>query len=166
MPQHTIRRLLLRELRSLRREVQAYPDDEALWHAPAGISNTGGNLVLHLVANLQHFIGATLGGTGYLRQREAEFTEAGFSRDHLVQEIDAAARVVDETLAKLPAKRLDGPFPVKVAGQTLPTLDFLMHLVAHLGYHLGQIDYHRRITTGRGEAVGTVSVAEIAGAVE
>ena len=164
MSHPTIRTIMLREMSSLVREVQAYPDDESLWYTPAGITNSGGTLVLHLAGNLKHFVGAILGGTGYVRERDGEFSRRGLTRAQLKDQVDEAARVVDETLAGLSADAWDEDYPIAVGGRTLRTSEFLIHLASHLAYHLGQIDYHRRITTGDGRAVGTVSIAELADA--
>ena len=158
----TIRTLLLRDLRALRREVLAYPDDAAPWRAPEGIANPGGTLVLHLAGNLRHFVGAMLGGTGYVRDPKAEFALRDLPRARLVEEIEAAIAAVDAALAGLDPERMEEAFPVPLAGRTLPTRDVLMHLVAHLAYHLGQVDYHRRLTTRDGRTVGAMSVAELA----
>ena len=164
MSHPTIRTIMLREMSSLVREVQAYPDDDSLWHTPAGITNSGGTLILHLAGNLKHFVGAVLGGTGYVRERDAEFSRRGLTRAQLTDEVEEAARVVDETLAGLSAGAWGEPYPIEVGGRTLRTSEFLIHLASHLAYHLGQIDYHRRITTGAGHAVKTVSIAELADA--
>ena len=94
MLQTTIRTILTRELYALRRGVEAYPDDASLWRAVPGIANVGGTLVLHLCGNLQHFIGAVLGGSGYRRDREAEFSRREVSRAVLIAEIDAAIAAV------------------------------------------------------------------------
>jgi uncharacterized damage-inducible protein DinB len=153
---------LLRELRALRRELEAYPDERDLWRPVPGASNTAGTLALHLAGGLRHFIGATLGGDGYVRDRAAEFVARDVPRRELIERIEAAAAAVERTLAALPEGRLDEPYPERVAGVTLTTGDFLVHLVAHLAYHLGQVDYHRRVVTGQPGTIGVVSVGELA----
>jgi hypothetical protein len=140
--------LISRELDALGREVQLYPDDESPWNAVAGCPNTGGNLTLHLVGNLRHFIGAVFGSTGYVRNRDAEFsTRGGMSRDELLKLIAAARSEVSATLSKLDASVLDKPH-MAPGDRKIETGLWLMHLAVHLGYHLGQIDYHRRTVTG------------------
>jgi uncharacterized damage-inducible protein DinB len=140
-----IREILLRELGKLRQEVEAYPSDEAVWREAPGISNPGGTLVLHLVGNLRHFVGAALGGTGYVRDRDAEFATRGTPRAELLRLIDDAARDVGATLEKLDDGVLAKPFPVAALGREDSTGFFLVHLTQHLTYHLGQVNYHRRI---------------------
>jgi uncharacterized damage-inducible protein DinB len=101
--------------------------------------------VLHLVGNLNHFIGATLGSTGYVRNRELEFSQKNVPVDELINKIDSTIVVVDETLNKLSDGILDELFPVPFADQKVTTMHMLTHLVTHLSYHLGQINYYRRL---------------------
>ena len=157
----SLRGLLLRDLRALRREIEAYPDDESPWQRLPGLPNAAGNLALHLAGNLRHYIGARLGGSGYVRDREAEFSRRGLPRDVLCREVDDAIAVVDRTLAGLGAAQLDRTFPEPVGGWNLRTGEFLLHLAAHLGYHLGQIDYHRRVVTGDPRTAGAMAVGEL-----
>ncbi len=153
--------LVTRELRALGREIQSFPDDDALWQTPPGVTNSAGTLALHLVGNLQHYFGATLGGTSYRRDRQAEFSLRGVSREELAREVDQAIAAVEQTLPKVTSDVLDADFPEAVGGQTLRTEEFLLHLATHLSYHLGQLDYHRRLVTGETGQIGTVSVKEL-----
>ncbi len=156
-----IRSILLRDLRALAREVDAYPGDDVLWRVAPGISNSGGTLVLHLLGNLQHFVGAVFGRTGYVRDREAEFATRDLSRAELRRRIEAAAEAVDATLARVTPEQWEADYPAPIAGRTIGTADFLVHLVAHLAYHLGQIDYHRRMLVPGAAGVDAVSVSEL-----
>ena len=153
--------LMSRELRALRREVERYPDDETPWRALPGISNVGGTLVLHLAGNLQHHVGARLGDSGYRRDRAAEFARRGVPRAELVAEIDRARDVVERVLPALSDDRLAAPYPEAVAGRTMCTRDLLMHLLSHLAYHLGQVDYHRRIAATDVTTVDALALNEI-----
>lgn len=161
MFQATVRSILTRELRALQREVEAYPDDMSLWTIVPGISNSGGTLVLHLTSNLRYFIGAILGDTGFVRDREAEFSSRELTRAQLFTEIEDTVRAVDATLARITLDQLGTDYPIPVAARTFRTQDFLLHLVSHLSYHLGQVDYHRRMVTGEAGKVGAVSLAEL-----
>jgi hypothetical protein len=151
--------LFLRDLDGLRREVGLYPDDGSLWKAVPGLPNSGGNLALHLVGNVRHFIGATLGHTGYVRDRDAEFTSHNVARGDVGALIETARSEVDKALAGLDDADLDGDFPLPLGGRTLTTRLALLHLLAHLGYHLGQVDYHRRASTGNAASAGAVSIS-------
>ncbi len=147
-----------RDLDTLSREVALYPDDASVFAEREGLPNTGGNLVLHLCGNVRHFIGLTLGHSGYVRNRDHEFAARETSRADLEALISAARTEVAAALAALPASQLAEPFPIAVGGVTLPTRTFLLHLATHFTFHLGQIDYHRRIVTGNGQSAGTLPI--------
>ncbi len=153
--------LLLRELRALRRELEAYPDDAAIWSQPPSLPNSAGTLALHLAGNLRHFIGAKLGGSDYVRNRTREFEARGLSREVLLEELSGAEDAVRTVVASLSEADLAKPFSEPVAGQHVVTGDFLMALCSHFTYHLGQIDYHRRIVTGQTNGVGALPMSEL-----
>jgi uncharacterized damage-inducible protein DinB len=153
--------LILRELRAVRREIEAYPDDASVWHPVPGMPNTGGTLALHLAGNLQHFFGATLDRDGYKRDRGSEFSRREVARKELLAGLDAAAASVGRTLLSLTDDDLTGTYPESIANRTVSTGTFLLHLFSHLAYHLGQIDYHRRAVTGDSLGVDAVSVREL-----
>lgn len=157
-----IRRVLLRDLASLAAQLAAYPDDASLWREAPGISNPGGTLALHLAGNLRHFVGAQLGGTAYVRDREAEFARRTRSRADLVAEVAAARADVEDTLRRLAPDDLARAFPIPIGGATLATEQVLVHLAGHLAYHLGQLDYHRRLVTGGGSVPGMQSPSALA----
>ena len=158
-----VRITISRDLRALATEIAAYPDDESIWLIPPGISNSAGTLVLHLAGNLRHFIGATLGDSGYVRNRDAEFSTRGLSREQLQSEIRATAADLEAAFDKIDDSRLAEVFPISIAQppKRVRTSDWLVHLAVHLTYHLGQIDYHRRLTTGGASAVDTLSLKDI-----
>ena len=155
-------RLLNRELASLCDELRAYPDEHQIWALPPGIPNSAGTLALHLIGNLRGFIGANYAATGYVRDRPAEFARRDVPRADLIHEIEVAAGEVTRALASFDEALLEAPFPQEVGGLRIPTGRFLQHLASHLGYHLGQVDYHRRIVTGDPVSVGTLPVGPIA----
>jgi hypothetical protein len=157
--------MMLREMVTLRKEIDAYPSDESLWKVAPGISNSGGTLALHLAGNLQHFIGAVLGGSGYIRNREAEFSVRGLSRAEVMNLIDQATASLTHTFRSLTDEVLGRQYPERVGKVRLTTGDFLVHLEGHLAYHLGQIDYHRRMTTGGGALSGAMSPGALVSAV-
>jgi len=156
--------ILVRELTSLRQEIEAYPSDADVWRVVPGISNPGGTLALHLAGNLQHFVGRVLGGTDYVRNRDLEFSARGLPKSELVAKINDAVAAVEQTFRRLDQAALESEYPEAVAKVRLNTGDFLIHLASHLAYHLGQVDYHRRIVTGSTTTVGTVSPTKLASA--
>jgi hypothetical protein len=151
-----------RELATVRDELLAYPDSDAIWALPAGLPNSAGTLALHIAGNLRWFIGGQLGGSGYVRDRDAEFSLRGVPREELVRNVEAASDEVARALANIDDSRLEQPFPLEVGGVRLPTGRFVGHLAVHLGYHLGQLDYHRRIVTGVNKSLGALAPSAIA----
>jgi uncharacterized damage-inducible protein DinB len=156
-----LRVMLLRDLRALDREIAAYPDDASVWQAPPGISNSAGTLVLHLAGNLRHFIGAVLGESGYKRNREEEFSTRDLSRDDLRAKVRATIEDLDRALTHTEAAQLEAQYPLLLNEQRVRTVDFLVHLAVHLGYHLGQIDYHRRLLTPNPQTADAMSIREL-----
>ncbi|MBX9928816.1 MAG: DinB family protein [Gemmatimonadaceae bacterium] len=157
-----LRVILVRDLNGVIAELEAYPDDASVWQLPAGAPNSAGTLALHLEGNLRHFIGAVLGGTGFVRDCEAEFALRDLPRAELAARLSTARGEVESTLRALAPERLNERYPLAVGGMQPPTDAFLIHLAAHLTYHLGQIDYHRRLTTSSHASVGTLGPAALA----
>lgn len=141
----TFKFLFKRDLLKLKQEIESYIDQNKLWHVASGISNSAGNLCLHLIGNLNHFIGAALGNTGYVRNRELEFSQKNISADELVKKINDTIGVVENTLNKLSDDMLNEDFPLLYNNEKVSTMLMLTHLLSHLGYHLGQINYYRRL---------------------
>ncbi|MBK8425866.1 MAG: DUF1572 family protein [Lewinellaceae bacterium] len=140
--------LFERDLRKLREEMNLYADENKLWVVQEGISNSAGNLCLHLLGNLNHFIGAILGHSGYVRQRDDEFSLKDIPLGILTAQIDATIAVVQEALSGLLDTDLEGNYPEQKHGETVKMDFMLLHLLGHLSYHLGQINYHRRLIGG------------------
>jgi uncharacterized damage-inducible protein DinB len=137
--------LFERDLNKLKTEIEQYSNEESLWRVEKNITNSAGNLCLHLIGNLNAFIGAELGKTGYVRQRELEFSQKNIPRKELLEKIDATAAVVKQALATVTQEQLQADYPVMVFKEKITTGLFLVHLATHLSYHLGQINYHRRL---------------------
>src|SRR4051812_44730232 len=142
-----IGQLFDRDLHKLKQEIEAYQDESILWQTMTGITNSAGNLCLHLLGNLNNFIGAKLGNTGYIRNREQEFSLKNIPKSTLLKEIDNVNEIVGDTLDSLSEVELSYNYPENVLGPPMSTGYFLVHLYGHLNYHLGQINYHRRILT-------------------
>lgn len=136
--------LYLRDLRQLSIELEAFTDEDQLWVLQGEIKNAPGNLIMHLVGNLQHYIGAKLGGTNYQRDRENEFS-GKMTRDQLKKEIEATAKVIQEVLPKVSVDQWNAHFNEAPPHFNMTTSQFVLHLYGHLSWHLGQINYHRRI---------------------
>jgi hypothetical protein len=148
--------LLVRELEGFRREIESFPDDEAVWQSVPGVTNAAGNLALHVAGNLQYYVGGVLGGSGYVRNREAEFGRRSGTRSEIIAEINAAIGVVRAVLPGLVESEPAVMFPEPIMGKTLPMNRFLLHLCAHAAFHLGQAGYVRRIVTGDSRTSGPI----------
>jgi uncharacterized damage-inducible protein DinB len=160
----TVAAIADRDLRAVERELEAYPDEHQLWQVVQGMPNCAGTLALHVAGNLQHYIGAKLGGTGYVRDRPAEFARRDVSRADILTELETARAVVASVLAGLRDEDLPKLFPEIITDVRLDTEEYLVHLLVHLAYHLGQIDSHRRVVTGDPAGVGVVRPIELGSA--
>lgn len=140
-----LRNLFNRDLNKLAAEINAYTNNDSLWLVEKGIANSGGNLCLHLVGNLKTFVGKELGGFHYVRDRDAEFATKGLHKSVLLSAIAETREIVDNSLEKLTDGDLQQMFPVQVFNERTTIEFMLVHLATHLSYHLGQINYHRRL---------------------
>jgi len=143
--------ILDRDLTRLADQLKGYPDDDTVWAVLPGTLNSAGTLALHMVGNLEHYIGAALGDTGYVRDREAEFARRGVPRAELLRGIEEGRSAIIGTLRGLSNEELLAPFPGEsprgLGDETAHK--FLLHLAAHFSWHLGQVDYHRRVLDAR-----------------
>jgi hypothetical protein len=140
-----LKSLFDRDLNKLKSEILAYKNENVIWDTEKNISNSAGNLCLHLVGNLNAFIGAELGNTGYIRQRDLEFSLKDVPRDELIQEIDDTILMLNKVFDGLSEEVLQKEYPKLIFDNYISTEYFLIHLSTHLTYHLGQINYHRRL---------------------
>lgn len=138
-------KLFVRDLNKLKEEISLYKKEENIWIIGEGISNSSGNLSLHLIGNLNAFIAAEIGKTGYVRNRPEEFSLKNISREVLLKNIDQTISAVTNSLKNLNEDDYDKIYPIKVFEYDITYQLFLMHLSGHLTYHLGQINYHRRL---------------------
>ncbi|WCO00404.1 DinB family protein [Psychroserpens ponticola] len=141
----TLIKLFDRDLNALKKEIELYNEEESMWLTPEGITNSAGNLCLHLIGNLNHFIGAGLGNSGYVRERELEFSLKDIPREDLIQQVDDASVMVSQILKQITEDDLQKDYTHQVFKEPMTTAFFLVHLSTHLSYHLGQINYHRRL---------------------
>ena len=141
----TLKTLFSRDLERLKKEIDLYQNEEIIWHTEKGIANSAGNLCLHLVGNLNTYIGAELGKTGYIRHRELEFSLKDIPKNELLKTVEETIIVVATALDTLTDEQLDDEYPQVVFDKPMSTSYFLVHLATHLAYHLGQINYHRRL---------------------
>ena len=141
----TLQSLFNRDLNRLKKEIELYQSEEVIWKVEQYIANSAGNLCLHLVGNLKTFIGAVLGESGYIRNRELEFSAKDVPKAELIKGVEEAIEIVSQTLEKLTETQIKNEYPVLVFETRASTEYMLIHLATHLGYHLGQVNYHRRL---------------------
>ena len=153
--------LIVRELAAFEREIEMFPDDDTIWQTRPGVTNSAGNLAMHLAGNLQHFIGAVLGKTDYVRDRPLEFSRQAGTRAEVVAELRRAAAVVEDVLPRVTDAQLLQDYPEPLGGATLPMQITLVHLTSHAAFHLGQAGYLRRLLTGDARSSGPLPLATL-----
>ncbi len=141
----TLQKIFNKDLEKLKQEIASYRNESNLWKVDKSIANSSGNLCLHLVGNLNTYIGAEIGKTGYVRNRDLEFSLKNIPQVQLVKMIEDTIVVVEDGLSKLNENDLEREYPLLVFKEKTSTGYFLIHLAVHLGYHLGQVNYHRRL---------------------
>lgn len=141
----SLKSLYNRDLNKLKLEIESYKNEESIWKTDKNISNSAGNLCLHLVGNLNTYIGSELGKTGYVRNRELEFSLKNIPGTELIEKVESTIKMIASTLDKLSEEDLENDYPQEALGYKMTTGYFLIHLLSHLDYHLGQINYHRRL---------------------
>lgn len=141
----TLKTLFNRDLNQLKTEIESYQNENDIWKTQKGIANSAGNLCLHLVGNLNTYIGAEFGKTGYIRNRPLEFSLKDIPRAELLSTIEETIVVVDNALNTISEEELKKEYPLLVFENKTSTEFMLVHLTTHLAYHLGQINYHRRL---------------------
>ena len=140
-----LKSLFKRDLNKLKEEISLYKNETAIWKTGGNITNAAGNLCLHLVGNLNTYIGAVYANTGYIRNRPLEFSLKDIPREELLSKIDATMQAVDKGLSNITAENMQADFPVLIWDKPANTAYTLVHLSTHLSYHLGQVNYHRRL---------------------
>jgi len=133
------------DLNKLITEIELYKSEENIWRIEKSISNSAGNLTLHLIGNLHTFIGKEIGKTSYVRSRELEFTQKKIPRTELINSINATIVMIKKSLLSITNEELKNDYPVLKFSKVETNEYLLVHLIKHLTYHLGQINYHRRL---------------------
>lgn len=141
----TLLKIFKRDLNTWITELNAYTNETNIWKLDGDILNSAGTLSLHIVGNLNHFIGTKLGNTGYIRQRDLEFSLRDVPRAELIQNLRATSDMLQAVIPVLSEADLQAEYRRKPNEPFMTTAYFLVHLLSHLGYHLGQVNYHRRL---------------------
>ena len=141
----SLKKLFTRDLNRLKTEIESYTSEKNIWIIDQEISNSAGNLCLHLIGNLNAYVGVGLANSNYIRQRDLEFSLKDIPRVELIKQIESTIKVVEDGLSKLIDNQLNDDFPIIIWEQSTEMGFTLFHLLTHLNYHLGQINYHRRL---------------------
>ena len=160
----SVKLMIMRDLRGTEQQIAAYPDDESLWVVKPGISNSAGVLAIHVAGAVRHFIGSILGNSGFVRDRDAEFASHGKTRDEIRAMLETAISEVSDALDSVSDVQVASAYPVPfgLAQIQARTSDVLTHMAVHLAYHLGQIDYHRRLLTADPQKIDILSPRALA----
>ena len=134
-----------KDLSKLLEEVNLFQNEDNLWKTTGSVKNSCGNLVLHIVGGLNHFVGATLAHNGYVRNRNQEFAQKGVTRKELIEQLEKVIPLVSDTIKSLTQREMESDFPIFFDKPNASTAYVLTRLLAHLDYHLGQVNYLRRI---------------------
>ncbi|MGL4360084.1 MAG: DUF1572 family protein [Sediminibacterium sp.] len=141
----TLKILFKRDLERVKEEINLFETETNIWKVDGDVKNSAGNLCLHLVGNLNAYIGIGLAKTGYVRKRELEFSSKDISKAELIHKIDETLKVVLAGLDNLTESQMKENFPLVVWDKPTEMEYTLVRLISHLNYHLGQINYHRRL---------------------
>ena len=136
---------ILNKINKLKSEINSYQNENKIWHIEKSVSNSAGNLCLHLIGNLNTYIGAQIGNTNYIRNRELEFSDKFVPKTALLVQIDTTIKIINSTLHQLSDDDLRQEHPYLVFENKTSIAYLLLHLTTHLTYHLGQINYHKRL---------------------
>ena len=134
-----------RDIGKLIEEVNLFNNEEDLWRIAGSVKNSCGNLALHIIGGLNYLIGATLAHTGYVRDRDEEFIREGVERKDLVAQLEELIPMINETVTALTPQDMEVEYPVFFDKPKTSTSYVLVQLLLHLNYHLGQVNYLRRI---------------------
>ena len=140
--------LFNRDLNRLRKQIDSFTNDDALWETLPGVTNPAGNLALHLEGNLSEFVGRQLGQLPYERKRDLEFSSKGLTRADLSSRVEKLTQTIPSIIERLSEEELEKEYPQVVLDAPMTTRHFLFHLYGHLNWHLGQVDYLRRMLEG------------------
>lgn len=137
--------LFIRYIDQIKNEISAYKDEADIWKSLGSIKNSAGTLTLHMCGNLQHFVGAIIGNRGYIRNRDEEFNRRNVSRNDMLAELEITKNVIEAEFNNLEDNKLNDKFPPTHFGEDITYNYALARLISHFAYHVGQINYHRRI---------------------
>jgi len=133
-----------RDIRKLIEEVNLFSNEDNLWRTHGSVKNTSGNLVLHIMGGLNYLIGTQLAQTGYVRNRDQEFTSKGVKKEYLIAGLEELIPMINKTLNAFTQEDMEAEYPLIFDDMKVSNSYVLLQLLLHLNYHLGQVNYLRR----------------------
>ena len=134
-----------RDISKLIEEINLFKNEEDLWRTASSVKNSCGNLVLHIIGGMNYLIGTTLAHTEYVRDRDQEFIQKNVERKELVAKLEELITMINQTLNSLTPEQMENEYPIFFDKPKTSVSYVLVQLLAHLNYHLGQVNYLRRI---------------------
>lgn len=136
--------LYRRDILKLKEEIENFKDESNLWQKASGVNNPAGNLALHITGGLNWLVGTLLGNTGYVRERDKEFSARDLPKEQLISGLDDLAAMVYRVLSALSEEGFASDYPLDFLGKRSVQF-YMVNFYGHLNYHLGQVNYLRRI---------------------
>jgi len=133
-----------RDIRKLIEEVNLFSNEDNLWRTHGSVKNTSGNLVLHIIGGLNYLVGTQLAQTGYVRNRDQEFTSKGVKKEYLIAGLEELIPMINKTLNAFTQEDMEAEYPLIFDDMKVSNSYVLLQLLLHLNYHLGQVNYLRR----------------------
>ena len=134
-----------RDIRKLIEEITLFKQEDNLWRTAGTVKNSAGNLVQHIIGGTNYLIGTKLANTGYVRDRDMEFTQKGVQRKVLIAELEGIIEMIRNLLNGFSQGDMEADYPIVFDGAKRSNTYLLVQLLAHLNYHLGQVNYLRRV---------------------
>lgn len=142
MLSHTLSKFYERDIRQMIEEITLFRTEEDIWKVHGTVRNSAGNLALHLIGGSNHLFGAVLAKTNYVRNRPEEFARKGVPRLELIRGLEDLIPLITNVVSNLD---LDADYPIPFDDATRSNGYVVVQLLAHLNYHLGQVNYLRRM---------------------
>jgi hypothetical protein len=134
-----------RDISKLIEEINLFKNEEDLWRTTGSVKNSCGNLVLHIIGGMNYLIGTALAHTEYVRNRDQEFIQKNVEKKELIAKLEELITIINQTLNRLTPEQMENEYPIFFDKPKTSVSYVLVQLLAHLNYHLGQVNYLRRI---------------------
>jgi len=144
----SIRTAFAYEYRNRAAELHKWVDplsDEQFWRNPFSHGNSVGHLVLHLTGNLSYYVGAQIAKTGYVRNRDLEFSEPRkLPKAEVLRKFDETISMVIATIEKQAEADWTALYTAEREPDSKNRVTLILRCASHLYHHVGQIIYLSR----------------------